>query len=76
MADRQTILDAAQIRGSEAVSACTVVPIPAGAQLSKKFVQGGTSSTKVMQQQMKSESEELTERVQETYDIHEQTTSS
>ncbi|KAH0835509.1 hypothetical protein J3R83DRAFT_9186 [Lanmaoa asiatica] len=73
--DGQMTLDAAQIAGSRVVSACAVVAIATGAQLSKEFIHGdSTSSTKVMTQ---SESEELTARKnQKKHGILEQATSS
>jgi hypothetical protein len=74
--DRETTPSAAQITGSGIESACAVVAIAAGAQLSKEFLRGDTSSTHVMQEQMKSESEVLTAKTQEKYEIHEQATSS
>lgn len=72
----QITSDAAQITGSKVASACAVVAIAAGAQLSEEFIHGGTSSTKVMQQHMKSESEELTAKMKEKNGVHEQATSS
>ena len=73
--DRQTTFNAARITESGIESACAAAAIAAGAQLSKEFIHGDISSRKV-QEQMKSESEELTVRKQEKYDIHEQGTSS
>ncbi|KAI9463136.1 hypothetical protein HD554DRAFT_2124861 [Boletus coccyginus] len=74
--DRQTTLSAAQITGCVVESASAVVVGAAGVQLSKEFICGDTSSTKVIQQQTISGSKELTARTQEKYDIHEQATSS
>lgn len=72
--DRQTTLSVTQTSGSMVESASVVVVNAAGAQPSTEFTCGDTSSTKVMEQQTKSE--ELTVRTQEKFDTHEQVTSS
>lgn len=69
-------LSAAQIAGRVVESASVTVVSAAGAQLSKEFIRGDTSSTKVVQQQTKSGSKELTVRAQEKYDTNEHATSS
>ncbi|KAI9566599.1 hypothetical protein HD554DRAFT_2040149 [Boletus coccyginus] len=68
--DRQMILSAAQIMGCVIESPSAVVVGVTGAQLSKEFIHRDTSLMKVIQQQMKLESKELTARMQEKYDIH------
>ena len=64
-----------QSTGSGIESACAVVAVAAGARLSKEFIRGDTSSTKV-REQMKSESKESIAGTQEKCDIREQATSS
>ena len=71
--DSQTTLDIAQVVGSGIASAGAVVAIAAGAQISKEFIHGDTSSTKVTRQQMKWESEELTAG-REVYKVEEHAT--
>ncbi|KAI9566603.1 hypothetical protein HD554DRAFT_2274278 [Boletus coccyginus] len=74
--DRQTILSATQIMGCVVESPSAIVVGVAGAQLSKEFIHRDTSLMKVIQQQMKLGSKELTARTQEKYNIHKQATSS